>query len=311
VNLLRNQLDAGDAADEGGKTLRPMRGAVEPDALALLQIALPERRPLSFWLGRKFVPGPPLPVGQRLALLLQRGAAVLLFALQRLALIPYAGLPAPPAARWCEQLHRGAMAGGQRPRLVHARQGVLRKLLPEEFPHLLDPDFFVLDQLRQAVHVAVEIDKDVIAGAGGEDVTHVLQRPDEGARRVALLPRRRHLRDVLFLAEAALVLLVLLVERKLPVLLRPLLSLVAVITVRQGEPMVAGELPRDHHQLVVVEGHVTGLAALGVDARPDDMAVLARDAILVLLYMEDDRARLAGQPEAVLGAVDIIEILLR
>jgi hypothetical protein len=74
--------------------------------------------------------------------------------------------------------------------------------------------------------------------------------------------------------------------------------------------MVAGELPRNHHQLVVVEGHVTGLATLGVDARPDDMTVLARDAILVLLYMEDDRARLAGQPEAVLGAVDIIEILL-
>ena len=202
------------------------------------------------------------------------------------------------------------MAGGKRPRFVHARQGVLRKLLPEEFPHLLDPDFLVVDQLRQAVHVAVQIDKDVIAGAGGEDVTHVLQRPDEGARRVALLPRRRHLRDVLFLAEAALFLLVLLVERKLPVLLRPLLSLVAVITVRQGETMVAGELARDHHQLVVVEGHVTGLAALGVDARPDDMAVLARDAVLVLLYMEDDRARLAGQPEAVLGAVDIIEILL-
>src|SRR5665213_83229 len=74
--------------------------------------------------------------------------------------------------------------------------------------------------------------------------------------------------------------------------------------------MVAGELSRDHHQLVVVERHVTGLATLGVDARPDDMTVLARDAILVLLYMEDDRARLAGQPEAVLGAVDIIEILL-
>ena len=74
--------------------------------------------------------------------------------------------------------------------------------------------------------------------------------------------------------------------------------------------MVAGELARHHHQLVVVEGNVTGLAALGVDARPDDMAVLARDALLVLLDVEDDRARLAGQPEALLGAVDVIEILL-
>ena len=74
--------------------------------------------------------------------------------------------------------------------------------------------------------------------------------------------------------------------------------------------MVAGELARDHHQLVVVEGDVAGLAALGVDARPDHMAVLARDAVLVLLDMEDDRAGLAGQPEAVLSAVDVIEILL-
>ena len=43
----------------------------------------------------------------------------------------------------------------------------------------------------------VEIDQHVIAVAGGKDVTHVLQRPDEGARRIAPLPRRRHLRLVL------------------------------------------------------------------------------------------------------------------
>ena len=74
--------------------------------------------------------------------------------------------------------------------------------------------------------------------------------------------------------------------------------------------MVAGELARDRHELFMVEGDVTGLAALHVDARPDDMAVLARDALPVLLDVEHDRARLAGQPEALLGAVDVIEILL-
>ena len=74
--------------------------------------------------------------------------------------------------------------------------------------------------------------------------------------------------------------------------------------------MIARELARHGHELFIVVGDVTGLAALHVDARPDDMAVLARHALPVLLDVEHDRARLAGQPEALFGAVDVIEILL-
>src|SRR5690348_341034 len=40
------------------------------------------------------------------------------------------------------------------------------------------------------------------------------------------------------------------------------------------------------------------------------MAVFARDAMPVLLDVEDDGARLAGQPKALFGTLDVIEILL-
>ena len=74
--------------------------------------------------------------------------------------------------------------------------------------------------------------------------------------------------------------------------------------------MIARELARHRHELFIVVGDVTGLAPLHVDARPDDMAVLARHALPVLLDVEHDRAGLARQPEALFGAVDVIEILL-
>ena len=68
--------------------------------------------------------------------------------------------------------------------------------------------------------------------------------------------------------------------------------------------MLARELPRHHHQLLAVEGLVDGLAVLGVDPRPDDVAVLAP-----VLDMEDDRPRLARKAELAFDAVDIVAIL--
>ena len=186
VNLLRNQLDAGNAADEGGQTLRPVRGAVESDTPGspANTPAGSADRSCFCWVA-KLLAGLPLPVGQRLALLLDSGARRSCCwrcnASRRFLSVGLPRLPVPRpsrnssiAARWPAASARASSTLGKR---------VLRKLLREEFPHLLDPNLFVLDQLRQAVHVAVQIDKDVIAGAGGEDVTHVLQRPDEGARR--------------------------------------------------------------------------------------------------------------------------------
>ena len=75
--------------------------------------------------------------------------------------------------------------------------------------------------------------------------------------------------------------------------------------VGKGEPVLACELPRHHHQLLAVEGLVDGLAAFGVDPRPDDVAVLAP-----VLDMKDDGARLARKAELAFGAVDVVEILL-
>ena len=74
--------------------------------------------------------------------------------------------------------------------------------------------------------------------------------------------------------------------------------------------MIAGELARHRHELFMVEGNVAGLAALHVDARPDDVAVLAGSALPVLLDVKHDRARLARQSEALLRPVDVFEILL-
>ena len=89
-----------------------MRGAVEPDALGLLQIALPEHRPSVLLASRKFLSSPSLPVSERLAFLSQRGAAVLLFALQRLTRFLLPGFLRLPLLVGPKQLHRGAMAGG-------------------------------------------------------------------------------------------------------------------------------------------------------------------------------------------------------
>ena len=99
--------------------------------------------------------------------------------------------------------------------------------------------------------------------------------------------------------QAALVLLLLLVVRSSAGPLRAGPA-PCPCNIRPGslQAMVAGELARHRHELFMVEGDVAGLAALHVDARPDDMAVLARDALPVLLDVEHDRARLAGQPEA-------------
>ena len=111
--------------------------------------------------------------------------------------------------------------------------------------------------------------------------------------------------------QAAHVLLLLVVERHLAALLRPLLSLVAVVSVRQLQAMIAGELPRHHHELVVVEGNVAGLAALGVDARPDDMAVLARECrVLSFLTWKTTARGWPASPRRLLRAVDVFEILL-
>ena len=74
--------------------------------------------------------------------------------------------------------------------------------------------------------------------------------------------------------------------------------------------MIAGELARHRHQLFFREGKLHGLAAAGIDPRPDDMAMLAHPPAPVLLHVEDHGAGLAGETELRFGALDIVEILV-
>ena len=73
----------------------------------------------------------------------------------------------------------------------------------------------------------------------------------------------------------------------------------------QGEAVIVGEFPRDGLQLELVMGNVYGLAGVGQDARPDDMAVLAA----VPVDVKDDSAGLRGKSQFFLDALDQIEIL--
>ena len=63
--------------------------------------------------------------------------------------------------------------------------------------------------------------------------------------------------------------------------------------------MIAREVLRNLSKLLAVVRHLHGLHFVQIDARPDDMAMIA-----AMLDMEDDGARLAGQTELFLGTID-------
>jgi len=119
----------------------------------------------------------------------------------------------------------------------------------------------VVDQLRQGIHLAVKVDKDIRPFAGRQHVAELLECPHEGPRAVALPPGLRHLRDPLLLAEARGLLLVLLVKGER--LLAAVAAGVSEHAFGQREAIVPRELARHHHQLLAVEGLVHGLAAFG------------------------------------------------
>ncbi len=68
-----------------------------------------------------------------------------------------------------------------------------------------------------------------------------------------------------FLGKAGAALLVHVIERQLLTLLTSAVLPVLEIPVRQREAVVTGELPRDHHQLVLVEGQMDCFLILGID----------------------------------------------
>ena len=73
--------------------------------------------------------------------------------------------------------------------------------------------------------------------------------------------------------------------------------------------MVAREFLRDRAQLQPVVRDLDGFHFVGVDARPDRVAVFAQHAVLVALFVEHDGARLADQLQAALGPLQQLKIL--
>ena len=217
---------------------------------------------------------------------------------------PFQGIdPIGLALRLFEILDRLAVLRDQRLGLVDAWQGFDRKVALEEGADVLRAHRPVVDQFGKRVHFAVEIDQHVGPFAGRQHVTEFLQRPDEGPRAVAAAPGVGHLPDPFLLGQAGRVLLVLLIEGE-AFLLAALPAGIRYHAAGKGEAVLARELPRHHHQLLAVEGLVDGLAVLGVDPRPDDVAVLAP-----VFDMKDDRPRLAREAELAFGAVDIVAVL--
>ena len=90
---------------------------------------------------------------------------------------------------------------------------------------------------------------------------------------------------------------------------RSRLSCAWLHAVRQFQPVVAGEFPRDRAQLQPVVRDLDGFHFVRVDARPDRVAVFAQHAVLVALFVEHDGAGLPDQLQAALGPLQQLKIL--
>jgi len=184
--------------------------------------------------------------------------------------------------------------------LVHTRQRLRREPGLQEGADILRAHGAVIDQLWQRIHVAVEIDEDMGPLGSGEHIAHFLNCTDEGARAVAAFPGGGDRRHAIFLGDAGIALLLHLVERLLLAVITA-----ALIARRNRQPMVAGKLARDHHQLVTIKGLVDGFAGPRINARPDDLTMLAP-----VLDVEHEGAGLARHAERFLDAVGVVEILI-
>ncbi len=184
-------------------------------------------------------------------------------------------------------------------RFLHGGQRLRRELLFQEGADIFGADGLVVDQPGQRVHVAVQINQHIGAITRGEHVATFAQGMDERAGIIALLPGLGDLPFVIIQGEARALQLRPLVERELPHIAGFL------ITGRQAQAVVTGKAPGHPHQLVAVEGQVDGLLMVGVDPRPDDVAVLT-----TIFDMKHDGARLVAQPQRFFCTADVIHVLV-
>ena len=192
-------------------------------------------------------------------------------------------------------LQRGCAGGFNVPQFV---EGIVSA---EKSLNLVRPR--ALDLAVKAVNLASMVDDDIAAGiAISQVIALFLKRLDESVRVfVVFLPNGCDRLCALFLRYAGAFLL-------LFFLIVGFFVLVAAAVLphsgRQGETVIAGELPRDGLQLEPVMVNVDGLGGIGIDARPDGVAVLP-----AVLGVEHDGARLPYQIQAAFCSRDEIEVL--
>src|ERR1039457_1643462 len=174
-------------------------------------------------------------------------------------------------------LQRGGAGGFNVPQFV---EGIVSA---EKSLNLVRPR--ALDLAVKAVNLASLGDDDIAAGiAISQVIALFLKRLDESVRVfVVFLPDGCDRLCALFLRYAGAFLL-------LFFLIVGFFVLVAAAVLphsgRQGETVIAGELPRDGLQLEPVMVNVDGLGGVGIDARPDGVAMLP-----TVLDVEDDGAQ--------------------
>ena len=164
------------------------------------------------------------------------------------------------------------------------------------------------------MNFAVEIHDDKSAFiAPAEEIPLRLQRLDKGFAVASLLPAGGDVGHALLFGNTGALLLLALGEIFLFLAVaETLLAAVAFHAVGQFKPVIAAEFAGDGAQLeaVVLYQDRLDLLLRCVDTGPDDMAVFARHAVSVALFVEDDGARLAGEGQAFFGAGDEVEIFL-
>ena len=155
--------------------------------------------------------------------------------------------------------------------------------------------------------MTVNIDQHKRSLTLGQYVTVIFKSLNKRRGAIALAPKLCDYLHALLFGDTKLIFLSFIVKRKLAVILA-LAVFKFVITRRKLNIVITRKCARYAHELIVVIGHVDGLAFLHVDTRPDDMTMLSKHAALILLDMKDNCPALPVQSQRLFGALYVIRI---
>ena len=167
--------------------------------------------------------------------------------------------------------------------------------------------FHAVDLSGEVGDFAVQIHDGIGAVvAAGDVVGAFFERPDERPAGIAAVPSFRDFAPALRLADAGSFLALLVA--KVFLLVAVGIAVLAPVVLHAGgklDIVVAGIFLRDGAKFLVVVRERHGFHFFGVDARPDDVAVLAP-----VFDVNNDGAGLVAETEHVFGAADEIVIVL-